>query len=576
MREKLPPNNDLRATRKKLPLLFPLLLLPVFWSCTAVDQQGLAIYAGNQTLTEELLLTSSPADDQLAALAPPEIIEEEPSEGLTPPEPEQTVAQEVEELEALGKWEEGQPQPDLKEEISYDFPITLNRQVEYYLDRFQNRQHASFQLWLQRSGKYLPMITAQLAEAGLPLDLAYLPMIESGFSLTAYSSARAVGPWQFMRATAVSYGLKINDYIDERRDPIRSTEAAIHYLSELYSQFGSWHLAVAAYNAGEGKIHRAISRYQTRNFWEIAQQHYLHPETKRYVPKLIAAILIAKEPEKYGFTDLEYEAPLAYETAEVPRWTSLQAVAIAAATDYETLKNLNRQLRQDITPPDLASYELRVPPGTAELVAKTLPRVHVAITTQYKSHVIRPGETVDQVCRLYDLNKKTLLKANNLRKAKLTPGNHLRIPYQVTNYSLLSEEEYAKRGTYTAAATDFILHKVQPGETVSEIATRYHVAPQLIASWNGLRSINKIKAGQQLALHIAPQATMADSRAATAGQADRLMTTANTTYYKVQGGDSLWAIARKFKLNTAEIKQWNNLTDNTIHPGLELVLKKEI
>lgn len=548
------------------------------------------LYACAPIEPDDTAMENDPAD-QLSAvtnlnLATTEKLIEE----RTVPEPEQTVVEEVTELKALGNWEEGKPEQIAEEkEVQYDFPVTMNKHVEFYLDSFQTKQRKTFTRWLERSGRYLPMIQEQLQKAGMPLDLAYLPMIESGFSLTAYSRARAVGPWQFIRATGRNYGLTVNSYIDERRNPGKATKAAIAYLSDLYDEFGSWHLAVAAYNAGEGKIRRAIKRYKTDNFWELAQKRYLKLETKRYVPKLIAAIMIAKNPEQYGFNDIEYEKPLSYETVGVPRWTSLQAVAIACDVELEELHNLNRELRRKLTPPNYATYPLKVPLGKKALVAKNLPRVQPIVTTKYKQHVVKGGETITKICRRYNLNKTTLLKANNLRATQLTLGQHLRIPYQTTTYKLLAQNTSAGRsGPAETLANNLVLHKVRPGETVSEIATRYNVSPHMIAAWNDLKDLHRINAGQQLALYlqdvVSHQTGKSTQNAQT--QTNPLENTSPSlitefssqsdstlTYYQVRGGDTLWSIAKKYQLTPQKIKTWNKIEGDIIYPGSRLLLK---
>ncbi len=498
----------------------------------------------------------------------PQTLYIEPTEELTPPEPEKTVAQEIKELKELGSWDKQTVEPQAKEKDLYDFPVTINRQVEYYLNFFQHKHHKSFERWLTRSGRYLPMIKSELAKAGLPKDLVYLPMIESGYSLTAYSKARAVGPWQFIRSTAINYGLTVNRYIDERRDPLKSTQAACRYLSNLYSQFNSWPLAVAAYNAGEGKIRKAIRRYKTRDFWELAQHSYLKAETKRYVPKLTAAIIIAKNPAKYGFKDQHYAPPLKFETAEIPPWTSLKAVAIACNTDYKILRQLNHHLRQGITPPSLNNCEINIPVGKGDILAENLPRVMTSTSTHYKTHIVRRHDTIGKVCRKYQISKITLLKANNLHKAKLRRNSHLRIPYQLTKYTLLSKSEFKRRQQLAKAGKDKnrIVHRIRAGETVSQIAKHYKVSTQMIALWNRLPSVNTIRAGQSLIIHINSHITLAST-----GNTK----TNHKIFYKVQGGDSLWTIARKFNTHTNDIKRWNNLKNNLIHPGLKLILKKD-
>ena len=542
--------------------IFSLVILPTLWGCAS---SGPRVTQSDITFSPSSLSPVVPFSS-LATTAEMEVVTEE----LTIPEPDITLAEEVEKLGRLGKWEEGAPEDVPAEpEITYDFPVTMNKQVEFYLDFFQNKQKSTFTRWLERSGRYLPMMQAQLKKAGLPLDLVYLPMIESGYSLTAYSRAHAAGPWQFIRSTGRMYGLEINSYMDERRNPVKSTQAAIAFLSDLYDKFGDWHLAVAAYNAGGGKINKGLKRYKTDNFWDLAQKRYLKLETKRYVPKLIAAILISKDPEKYGFTNINYEPPLAYETVEVPRWTSLRAVAVACDTDFEEIQNLNRELRKLITPPDNASYPLKVPAGRKNLVASNLAKVHTSITTSYKTHIVRKNETLTRICRKYNLNKTTLLKANNLRKSKLKKGQRLRIPYQTTTYTLWDKDTPLPSGS---GSSQLVLHKVRPGETVTHISRRYNVPVHLIAGWNDLRNIHSIKAGQQIALYLDNSHSAGAPSVQSSAQQLHETTVSAPLYYNVRRGDSLWSIGRRFNVRPETIKLWNNIKNNLIHPGTRLLL----
>src|SRR3989338_4539642 len=212
-----------------------------------------------------------------------------------------------------------------------NIPLVMNDQVQGWLDYFQGRGRVHFERYLRRSGKYTQMMRQVLKSEGMPGDLVYLSMIESGFNPHAYSSARATGAWQFIYETGRRYGLKVDSWVDERRDPEKSTVAAAKYLKDLYDRFNNWYLAAAGYNAGEGKIGRAIRKYATEDFWEIAEQKYLKRETKDYVPKLIAAALIAKDPEKYGFTNLRYEEAISHDTVTLPSSTDLRVVAKLAS-----------------------------------------------------------------------------------------------------------------------------------------------------------------------------------------------------------------------------------------------------
>lgn len=368
------------------------------------------------------------------------------------PKAEVTVKDEpaVPELRDLAKFgllsEDGAQLRDEPEGDFFDFPVTRNDQVDRYLNYFTKRDRKTFGQWLARSGRYLPMIKKKFAEAGLPQDLAYLPMIESGFRPTALSSASAVGTWQFMRGTGLDYGLTINEYVDERRDPIKSTQAAAAYLSSLHGKFDSWHLAVAAYNAGEGTIAKAMRKEESNDFWEIARGQYIHDETKRYVPQLIAAIRIAREPEKYGFDAIDYETPLEYETVHVPGNTHLKAVALACAVGVTGIQDLNPQLCKFVTPPRMANYPLRVPVGKKALVSLNLPRVREVVTTEYRDYVTAKGETLSSICKKHGISKKALVKTNKLRHAWLTPGQQIKIPYQDSHYVLLDVARCEKNG----------------------------------------------------------------------------------------------------------------------------------
>ena len=513
---------------------------------------------------------------------------------LVPNEPDEMLAEELRALDRTGDWVTPSvvTLPESRGKGIKDFPLTINRQVEFYLDLFQNRQRRSFQIWLSRSGKYKDFIRQELEQAGLPEDLLYLAMIESGFNPSAYSHASAVGLWQFMRPTGRHYELRIDSWVDERRDPVKATRAAIAYLDKLYKDFDDWYLAVAAYNAGEGRIGRAIRKYNTRDFWEIAQGKALHLETKRYVPKLIAAIMIARDPEKYGFTNIEYQAPVAYDIVKVPSRTSLTAVAAAANVDIKAIRSLNNELRKKQTPPGLENYKLRVPKGSSNIVAANLKRVHPVFATGYKTHTVRKGDTITGICRKYNINKKTLLKANNLRSSNLKAGVRLRIPYTTTRYVLLPvgvspEEYYSKDGR----GSQLVLHKLKRGDTLSGISRRYNVPVDLIMEWNDITDVRRIRAGQHVALYIErdrtgrnqpysvarPKSgeikiiTLADNKKRkVSGQSVE----AQLTWYKVRSGDSLWVIARKFGVPAKNIRKWNNLKSNLIHPGKRLIVRK--
>ena len=489
-------------------------------------------------------------------------------------------------LSQTGGW--NRPEPSTSDQASvgvhYDFPIVINKQVQMYLQLFQHSQRKQFARWLSRSTAYLPMIRAQLDSAGLPQDLAYLAMIESGFNAKALSRAKAVGMWQFMRGTGKQYNLTIDKYVDERRDPEKATIAAVDYLSDLYKEFNDWHLAVAAYNGGPGKIRSGLKRHKTDNFWDLASQRHLSMETKRYVPKLIAALLIAKEPEKYGFTNINYAKPLDYESLSVGPGMSLKAIALISHCSIKEIKRLNQELRQDITPLNVTEYDVKIPRNSIALAEKNISRLHNIVHTAYKTHKIAKGDTLSKICATYNVNKTTLLKVNNLHAGKLPVGQNLRIPYNTVSYQLLPE---GSPGALAAFKDSLVLHKIRKGDTISKIARQYNVPANMIVSWNGLKSVHSIRAGQQLALFIdkgTRSETANGNSLSSNSKVPRLVAEQRKEYiqqaensfvwYDVQNGDSLWTISRKFSASTSDLKKWNNLKTNLIHPGSKLKLKK--
>ncbi len=370
-----------------------------------------------------------------------------------------------------------------------DIPITLNEKVEYFIRYFTTTKREVFARWLARSGRYLPMIKEIFREYGLPEDLAYLAMIESGFNPFAYSRAGACGIWQFIRSTARRYGLKINYWVDERRDPEKATHAAAKYLSELYQEFECWHLASASYNAGEAKLRRAIRRYGTRDFWKLCRYRYLKRETKNYVPKMIAAMIIAKNPEKFGF-DVEPYPPLDYEIIEVPGGTDLRAVALASGTDYDLIRLLNAELRRGKTPPTVASYPVKVPFGRGEETLAALRNIRFVYYRQNLRHRVHRGESLYKIASYYGVSVRALKRANHLRGHKLRVGQVLRIPVRTQAVLYVSAKPVSPRG-------QAMVYQVKPGDSLWKIARKFGVRLYDLKAWNNLRG-NLIKPGLKL------------------------------------------------------------------------------
>jgi membrane-bound lytic murein transglycosylase D len=268
-----------------------------------------------------------------------------------------------------------------------------------------------------------------LKEYGLPEDLVYLSLIESGFNPYAYSRAKAVGLWQFISLTGKRYGLKVNWWVDERRDPEKSTIAAAKYLKDLYEMFSCWYLAAAGYNAGEYKIIKAIKRYQTEDFWKLTQHQYLKRETKDYVPLMIAAAIVAKDPEKYGFIDVEYQEPLRYEEVKVPELTDLSLIAKACEISLDEIKDLNPELRRGVTPPNETEYEIKIPFGKKDLFLKNFEALQPLEKFAFKTHPVKKGETLKGIATLYRVDLEPLLEINHLNKtSRISKGETLLIP----------------------------------------------------------------------------------------------------------------------------------------------------
>jgi len=382
--------------------------------------------------------------------------------------------QELTTLNQTGPWDE-QVSPNsavVADGIVYDFPVVLNNKVNAYLEIFQNQQREQFGRWLAKSTMYRSMVEKELGDAGLPKDLLYLAMIESGYNQMACSSAKAVGLWQFMRPTGRQYGLQVDKYVDERRDPQKSTRAAVTYLADLYQEFADWHLAVAAYNGGPGTIRKGLKKHNVDNFWDLAGKEYLSLETKRYVPKLIAALMIAKEPEKYGFTDIAYHEPLRYDTLTVRPGMSLEAIALISNSTTKEIQGLNQELRLGKTPLNTAQYKVKIPQATRDIAKKNLSRLHSIVSTGYKTHKIRKGDTLTRISKKYNVNKTTILKVNNLHSGKLASGQNLRIPYNTITYQLLPD---GSTGAQAAYRDNLVLHLIKKGDTVSKIARQYNL-----------------------------------------------------------------------------------------------------
>jgi membrane-bound lytic murein transglycosylase D len=317
----------------------------------------------------------------------------------------------------------------------YNVPIVIDSSVQSHIRYFNTSIRNRFEQWLVRLSRYRPLVENIFTEFHLPSDLVYLSLVESGFNPYAYSRAKATGPWQFMKGTAKLYGLRVDAYVDERRDPIKSTVAAARYLRDLYDLFGAWPLAMAAYNAGEGKVMRALQKARAESFTDISKTRLIRRETKEYVPRFMAATIIAKNPDRYGFPQ-EASEPHQFEEVVVTRPLHFHAIANATGVAYTELRLLNPELRRDATPPGDDAYLLKVPVGTKAKVEQLLDRIPTykfppQAKSQFASagssrwYKVRVGDTLEKVSRRFRIPLKTLKTRNNLTGPTIRPGDFL-------------------------------------------------------------------------------------------------------------------------------------------------------
>jgi membrane-bound lytic murein transglycosylase D len=323
------------------------------------------------------------------------------------------------------------------------YPIVVNPTVEALIDYFTARERERFGIWIARSGRYLGMIRRVFRDRGLPEELAYTAMIESGFSPRAVSRAGAKGLWQFMEATARRYGLVVNRWVDERLDPVKSTVAAARYLGDLHGMFGHWFLAQAAYNAGEARVERAITRAKTSDFWALTQTRHLPNETKRFVPQILAAAVITRAPAHYGF-DVTMESPLAYDEVPVKRVLDFETIAALAGISVEEVRELNPALRGGVTPP-FVSYGLRLPPGAGGRFESALRDAPATRLATWGVHRVARNQTLAEIARLYRTTPKRLAEVNQLRGGRLKGVPELLVPVSSRLAGLKAGARFAAR-----------------------------------------------------------------------------------------------------------------------------------
>ena len=410
--------------------------------------------------------------------------------------------------------------PDAVVAATWDIDVASYAQhdrVQYWMSYFTGRSRWHFERYIERAGRYDSMIRTRLGAAGMPRDMIYLAMIESGFAQSVRSRAGAVGLWQFMPETGRRYGLAVNNWLDERRDPFLATDAAIRFLLELNHRFGSWYLAAAAYNSGPGRIQRGLARgdYGALNgndaFFAMADGSFLRRETRDYVPKLIAAALLAKEPARYGFTGLELWSPLVYDSIETTYAVGLDVLARLAGSSRDVMEELNPQFFRGVTPPD-RRYWVKVPAGTAETVSARLADLPASERVTVVVHIVSRGETLSGLARHYGVRINDIRSANRLSSTRLARGQRLVVP---TSSSRLGARVGAvasasstrpRRATLTRTSTTARtttttsrrVHIVRSGESPTSIALSFNVPVESLLRANSLTSRSVIHPGQSL------------------------------------------------------------------------------
>ncbi len=425
-----------------------------------------------------------------------------------------------------------------------DFPIDSNPRVAASIHFFQNRGRNTWEAWYRRSGRYRDLIVPILQQADLPLDLFYLSMIESGFNPRAYSRAHAVGLWQFVRSTGRLEGLRIDNWVDERRDPVKSTQAAVRHLKSLYKQFGDWRLAAAAYNSGRGRVQRAIDKAGTDDFWQLD----LPRETRNYVPLLMAAAVIAKDPERFGFEPPPVDEPITWDQVKLTELIDLKTAArLLGIDDVSLLRVLNPELLNVFTPHrPKQGYLFNVPSGEGSDFLAAFNRMPKSERSGIYEYKVSNGDNLWSIARAFGVSTGDLAGANQLANASLIrPGQVIVIP--------ISGGIVAPAGSGT--------HTVHRGESLWTISRRYLISVADLRGWNHLTG-DTIRPGQKL--KVGTQKLTARQRTPVVTSAD------DRPVHTVRSGENLSTIAQAHQIALADLRGWNGLVADVIHPGQSL------
>lgn len=456
--------------------------------------------------------------------------------------------------------------------ITFDLPVKMNERVKSSIIYFQTVAQEQFRKYLNRSKRYDHMFRQKLRHYGLPQDLVYLSLVESGFNPHAYSWARAMGLWQFISSTGRLYGLERNWWIDERKDPVKATDAACRFLKDLYEQFGDWELAMAAYNGGPGRVRRTIKKQGTIDFWKMK----LKRQTMDYVPLIYAAAIISKDPERYGFHNIEPEPEVTWEEIEIDKCLELKVVAKELGCSVQELKDLNPELLRNYTPPNDKNYKLKIPVGSKPKFLAAYDNMPSPKETSWVKHKIRRGETVSTIAARYGVSQYAIMESNNLkRRSRIYAGKTLIVPVpldrEYARHNSSKREYHAENSIYTVRSGDNLWDLARVfGTSVDalrrvnyiERGSRIYVGQRLKvpSSASRFKELNRSSAGKTYASN--------EAKSSSSGKAS-----GDKTRYKVRSGDTLWDIARKFGTTTSRIRSMNGLgRSSRIYPGQVLTV----